>query len=359
METRALDRRTEIDVAKGFALFLVVFAHVLDRDSIWAYWIFMFHMPVFFFLSGMTFRPEKYKGLPEFLKDKWKKRVVPYLIVTFIGLCICMIRPDYRQPVLDRGWKDILLWIFYYGQPVELYVGQIWFLMGLFMAELFAYLWFRILGQRPLWVRCYSLLFLGWAAVNMNQVNDVFRTIFPMFHRLPWKMDTGVCAAVFLIAGYYTTKTKLLEKTGSLVWFLIPFCTWLSYYFGPRIYGYVNMCDCTYSPGPFFFLVAFLGSASLVFTAFLCKNWKFWEYCGRHSLPMFSAQTFAIYWVLEGIAKITGQMYIPRHTMPGHKVSLFVSIGAFALMVIFVYPWHVYQKKRAEGVLFLRKTTKK
>ena len=50
METRALDRRTEIDVAKGFALFLVVFAHVLDRDSIWAYWIFMFHMPVFFFL---------------------------------------------------------------------------------------------------------------------------------------------------------------------------------------------------------------------------------------------------------------------------------------------------------------------
>ena len=60
METRALDRRTEIDVAKGFALFLVVFAHVLDRDSIWAYWIFMFHMPVFFFLSGMTFRPEKY-----------------------------------------------------------------------------------------------------------------------------------------------------------------------------------------------------------------------------------------------------------------------------------------------------------
>ena len=231
--------------------------------------------------------------------------------------------------------------------------------MGLFMAELFAYLWFRILGQRPLWVRCYSLLFLGWAAVNMNQVNDVFRTIFPMFHRLPWKMDTGVCAAVFLIAGYYTTKTKLLERTGSLVWFLIPFCTWLSYYFGPRMYGYVNMCDCTYSPGPFFFLVAFLGSASLVFTAFLCKNWKFWEYCGRYSLPMFSAQTFAIYWVLEGIAKVTGQMYIPRHTMPGHKVSLLVSIGAFALMVIFVYPWHVYQKKRAEGVLFLRKTTKK
>lgn len=77
METRALDRRTEIDVAKGFALFLVVFAHVLDRDSIWAYWIFMFHMPVFFFLSGMTFRPEKYKGLPEFLKDKWKKGSFP------------------------------------------------------------------------------------------------------------------------------------------------------------------------------------------------------------------------------------------------------------------------------------------
>ena len=108
-------RRTEIDVAKGFALFLVVFGHVLDRDSIWAYWIFMFHMPVFFFLSGMTFRPEKYKSLSDFLKDKWKKRIIPYFIVTFIGLAICMLRADYRQPVLERGWKDILTWIFYYG----------------------------------------------------------------------------------------------------------------------------------------------------------------------------------------------------------------------------------------------------
>ena len=355
-------RRTEIDVAKGFAVLLVVFGHVLDRDSIWAYWIFMFHMPVFFFLSGMTFRPEKYKSLSDFLKDKWKKRIIPYFIVTFIGLAICMLRADYRQPVLERGWKDILTWIFYYGQPVELYVGQIWFMVGLFMAELISYLWFRLLGHQSPALRCYSLLLLAWAAMNVGKLNTALSTVFPMVHRLPWKIDTGLCAAVFLIAGYYTTKTKLLERLenqGNLSWFLIPFFTWLSYYFGPRLHGYVNICDCAYSPGPYYFLVAFLGSAALVLTAVLCKNWRFWQYCGRYSLPIFSAQTFAIYWVTEWIALATGRVYVPRHGMPNSKIALLITIAAFALLAAFVYPWHLYKTKKTTELPFLRKSTKK
>lgn len=343
METRGAVRRTEIDVAKGFGLFLVVLAHVLDRDSILTYWIFMFHMPAFFFLSGMTFRPEKYGGLSGFLKDKWKKRLLPYLIVTCIGFSICMFRPDYRQPVFQRGWKDMLLWIFYYGQPVEIYVGQIWFLAALFMAELISYVWLGLFGQRSLAVRCYGLLFLAWAAMNMNRLNQALRAVFPAVHRLPWKLDTAVCAAVFLIAGYYTAKAKLLERLGSLPWFLIPFCTGLSYFYGPRLYGYVNMCDCIYSPGPFYFLTAFLGIAALLLTAFLCKNQRFWQYCGRYSLPMFSAQTFAIYWVAEGAALATGRAYVPRHDMPSAKAGFLISIAAFALLALFVYPWHLYK----------------
>ena len=56
-------RRTEIDVAKGFTLFLVVFGHLLPLNTTLFRWIFSFHMPAFFFLSGMTFRPEKYNGV--------------------------------------------------------------------------------------------------------------------------------------------------------------------------------------------------------------------------------------------------------------------------------------------------------
>ena len=40
-------RRTEIDVAKGFTLFLVVFGHLLPLNTTLFRWIFSFHMPAF------------------------------------------------------------------------------------------------------------------------------------------------------------------------------------------------------------------------------------------------------------------------------------------------------------------------
>ena len=55
----SMNRRSDIDIAKGFALFLVVLGHVVTMHHTIFRWIYAFHMPAFFFLSGMTFRPEK------------------------------------------------------------------------------------------------------------------------------------------------------------------------------------------------------------------------------------------------------------------------------------------------------------
>lgn len=335
-------RKTEIDVAKGFALFSVVFAHVLEWDHPLTLWIFMFHMPAFFFLSGMTFRPAKYPSFSIFLKDKLKKRIRPYFIIAFIGFIICMLRPYYRQPILDAGWPYLLMSVFFYGHPQNLYIGQIWFLTALFSAEVIAWLWFRFFGQRSASLKCFSLLLLSWMAMSVPRLNQVL----PLVNRLPWKIDTALCAAVFLIAGYYAASINLftwIEHKG-LCWFLLPFTAWLSYYFGPKWYGYVNMCDCIYSPGPYYFLVAFLGISCLFLAAVLCKNSKFWQYCGRYSLPMFSSQTFAIYGITELIERTMGIIYIPRYGIP-NGIAVLISIAAFAIIVILVYPWHRYQTR--------------
>lgn len=338
-----LMRKTEIDVAKGFALFFVVLGHVLVWDHKLTLWIFMFHMPAFFFLSGMTFRPEKYPSFIILLKDKLKKRIRPYFLITFIGFAICMLRPLYRQPILDAGWHYLLMSIFFYGHPQNLYIGQIWFLTALFSSELLAWVWFRFLGKRSIALRCFSLTLLAWIAINVRRLD------LPVVHHLPWKLDSALCAVIFLIAGYYAAKTKVFDRLWAvgMGWFLIPFTLWLSYYFGPKWYGYVNLCDCVYSPGPYYFLVAFLAIAALFFTAMLCKHSRFWQYCGRYSLPMFSAQTFAIYGINEIIVRATGIAYEPRHSMPG-RLGVLISIAAFALMAAFVFPWHIYKKKKAE-----------
>ena len=82
---RKSERRGEIDAAKGLALLSVVLGHVILLHTFPSNWIYTFHMPVFFFLSGMTFRPEKYDGLLPFLKDKARKRLLPYLGITALA----------------------------------------------------------------------------------------------------------------------------------------------------------------------------------------------------------------------------------------------------------------------------------
>ena len=281
---RKSERRGEIDAAKGLALLSVVLGHVILLHTFPSNWIYTFHMPAFFFLSGMTFRPEKYDGLLPFLKDKARKRLLPYLGITALAFFICMLRPAYRAPVLNDGWSHQLLWIFYYTQPQNLYVGQLWFLVALFWAELMAWIWFQLAGKRHLLVKCYSVFLLALLAVRIQEINPYL----PMGNRLPWKIDSALCACVFLIAGYWTAKGRLLER---------------------------------------------LRPAALVLAGDFLKKSRLLCFIGRHSLPLFASQTFAIYLVIEGIAEVTGIAYIPMFEMPGEKACLLITLAALLLML--------------------------
>lgn len=281
---RKSERRGEIDAAKGLALLSVVLGHVILLHTFPSNWIYTFHMPAFFFLSGMTFRPEKYDGLLPFLKDKARKRLLPYLGITALAFFICMLRPAYRAPVLNDGWSHQLLWIFYYTQPQNLYVGQLWFLVALFWAELMAWIWFQLAGKRHLLVKCYSVFLLVLLAVRIQEINPYL----PVGNRLPWKIDSALCACVFLIAGYWTAKGRLLER---------------------------------------------LRPAALVLAGDFLKKSRLLCFIGRHSLPLFASQTFAIYLVIEGIAEVTGITYIPMFEMPGEKACLLITLAALLLML--------------------------
>lgn len=51
-------RDLTIDIAKGICIFLVVLGHCHNAGFI-RHYIYLFHMPLFFFLSGMFFHPEE------------------------------------------------------------------------------------------------------------------------------------------------------------------------------------------------------------------------------------------------------------------------------------------------------------
>lgn len=344
METiQKKERITEIDVARGFALFLTVWGHVLEMGGLWFCWIFSFHMPAFFFLSGMTFRPEKYENFGSFVGNRFKKRIVPYLAAVAAGTGICLIRPLYRAALLGADAGEVLAWMFYYAQPREIYMGQVWFLAALFFAEVFAWIWFRLFRGRPALVRGYALLLLAWAGIYIRRIDPYL----PWGDRLPWKIDTAVAASVFLILGYYAAKIHLTEWLRKYAWLVGPVCVCLNYSFGVRLFGYTNLCDCAYSPAPYYYTAALAGILALLSGAVICRNSRFWQFCGRNSLLMFIAQTFAIFWVVEGVAAVTGITCNPMFDVPGDKFALAVAAAAFALLVLMALGWNWLCEKAA------------
>lgn len=77
MNSNNKPRTAWIDVLKCIGIFYVVFGHTCGNIHIFK-WIYSFHMPLFFFLSGVLFHPDK--SASEFLRSKIKTLVMPYLL---------------------------------------------------------------------------------------------------------------------------------------------------------------------------------------------------------------------------------------------------------------------------------------
>ena len=134
--------------------------------------------------------------------------ILPYFAITLTALAICTIRPYYHRAISEYGWKHILKWIFYYGQPDRDLHRPVVVLPALFFSGLYALVWLRIFDQKHIVTRCYALTVLILAGTYIRLADPLI----PVMERLPGNWILPLCAAVFLIAGYYTNRTKLLEK---------------------------------------------------------------------------------------------------------------------------------------------------
>lgn len=75
-----------IDICKGIGILLVIIGHTgIGQTSTFTYnYIYSFHMPLFYFLSGLTFNNEKYNSLIIFLKRRFWTLILPFLMLNLI-----------------------------------------------------------------------------------------------------------------------------------------------------------------------------------------------------------------------------------------------------------------------------------
>lgn len=185
-----MQRYKEVDISKGIGILLSIFGH-LNYTFVHAF-IYMFHMPLFYFISGFLFKPQKYT-FKQFILRKLRTIVVPYFVLGAIIMAF-----DY----FGHGKVQI----------VELLVQRrylpLWFLTSLFFTEIIFYLLNNFISSNYLKGIIVVLLFL-FGNILSNFIDTA----------LPWNVDSVCFALVFYYFGYLFSKykEKILNKKKMLM----------------------------------------------------------------------------------------------------------------------------------------------
>lgn len=205
MKNMTADRIAWIDNLKAYGIFLVVLAHHEKEipDYLLKY-IYSFHVPLFFFASGLSFNPEKYENLKAVLVDKFRSLLIPYIVFSFSTYLFWLILHMARGQITFGSAEMIkpFIGIFYSSNWIWMtHNPPLWFLTCLFVVELEFYLIYKYSKR----IRLDQLVVLGMLLLLSLLGCSVSRHI-PF--RLPWGMDISITALSLFGTAFYI-KPKL------------------------------------------------------------------------------------------------------------------------------------------------------
>lgn len=172
----------ELNILKGIAILLVVIGHSFPNDFngnfIYEYihkFIYSFHMPVFFFISGFfAFKiyDKNFKPL-EFIKNKFKRLIIPYISFSIMALII-KVSIDYIQNI-HIDIDNIIYGIFI--NPYENPMMSLWFLYTLFIIFVLSVLFRKQKIKNMIIISLIMALIPLGSVFNNLAIKSVFRNL--------------------------------------------------------------------------------------------------------------------------------------------------------------------------------------
>lgn len=314
-----------IDTAKGIAIILVVAGHdlrglmaagILPENGITELvdgWIYAFHMPLFFLLSGL-FVPHTFtdkEGLKRFLAGKLRTVVYPYFLWSFLTIVLKSFLG--QIPNTPRTFLDLPQIVY---SPVE----QYWFLYALFIIF--------VLYSLTLWLRTPIWAIFGASA------------LFSAFHvSTGWAiLDIALMEAVYFCTGVLVAEPLLdnSERLGSIVFIFIGLA------------GALAPLVTKEQP-----IAALAGICFSIVLAHLLFNrtWRLLEMLGRYSLEIFLVHSIVSAGVRVALLH-AGITQPSMHLLAGCIAGIFIptTLGSIArrqFPYLFVLSRPVFRKQLA------------
>lgn len=298
------NRISYIDLARGLTMLAVIWGHIM-LEGITNVFVYSFHMPVFFFLSGMVFSKDRYDGVGSLIRRRWKTLILPYIIASVISwawwaLC-CVI---FSEPPAS-----------YFGPLMQTFIAQgsggylihnvpLWFVTSLFWMEVLY--WFLSKCPRKL---CLGLsLLCGLVGVLVMEYTELPSV-------LPWSLEVTLAAMPFYAFGNFCGRIpklpeRIQQKPQAAV-FVVAVSVILVVLIASKN-GHVTMAQAKLGNPVLFYTGAALGIVFVITLCCLLDRYRgrildFFRWFGRNSFYAMVVHVPIMVFMIRVVAKVCGR----------------------------------------------------
>ena len=205
------ERVAYLDLLKCLGMFIVVSGHIHTNYGWFSLPLHSYVIPLYFMLSGMTFRRSKYPNFGDFAKHRAKSLMLPYAMFSVVTWVFWVAYSYLTHADVASYWMPLLQTALAQGSGQFLVHNvPLWFIPSLFAIELIYY-W---IDKLPDWGKLASCIVL---AVLGSLMIQVWRGVFIL---LPWSLESAFASIIFYCVGNLVVKhyglkgleEKVLEK---------------------------------------------------------------------------------------------------------------------------------------------------
>ena len=233
-------RDITFDIIKGFGVILIIAGHTLGYENAAYPFIYVFHVPLFFMVSGFFY---KHQELRNQLKKDFRRLLLPYFFVTLVEVVLVVLFEYFIKHHLCI--------------PIQLFwssISPVWFLLALFFIRfLFNFL-----------LRCIPCHALEGAFL----ISSFFLFLTHRYSILmPFSFSSAGGSLIFFAIGYYIKRYRILERVQNKSSWLVPIA--LLFWTNSAVNGKVDTFMNEYK----LWVLDYVGAISGVYLTFLISKY--------------------------------------------------------------------------------------
>lgn len=233
-------RKAYVDIFKALAIILIVIGHTTSPLNPYLY---LFHVPAFFFISGYTAKLDEELSL--FFPKRILGLLIPFIIANIVFVLIILFLKIFSlgalfYPSSTVGLGSIKFFLINLISPTDL-GGATWFLFVLFEVSMIA----KIVTKANDHFKFKPWVILFFLTILLIATNTNYKNV----HILPYEFDLALRGVFYYMMGYFISKRDIFRSYINPS-YAVPLAILVIAFYGRFFYQPMNWPTREFSPNP-------------------------------------------------------------------------------------------------------------